>query len=96
MLEPLIASRLRMPSPIHPTGSETVAADDLIASDIAALYVVVELLPLPGRSILRLPLGLALVAIDMLLGGSGSIVALRSAHHRDRARGADHAARPLE
>jgi flagellar motor switch protein FliM len=74
MLEPLIASRLRMPSPIRPTGSETVAADDLVASDVAALYVMLELAPLPGRSILRLPLGMALVAIDVLLGGNGALV----------------------
>ena len=71
-LSPMLTTRLRAPFRLAVSELEMVAGTDLTAAAMEPCVIaVIELSPLPGTIVLRFPMAVASVMIDLMLGGAG-------------------------
>ena len=71
-LSPMLSSRLRTPCRLTVSGMEMMSRDDMIAaSEDSSVAAVCALHPLHGAMVVRLPLQLADMMVDLVLGGTG-------------------------
>jgi len=73
-LSPMLSSRLRTPCRLTVTNMEMVSYEDLAAALADnSVGAICELRPLPSPTIVRVPLPLAGLVVDLLLGGPGRV-----------------------
>ena len=73
-LSPMLSSRLRTPCRLTVTNMEMVSFEDLAAALADnSVGAICELRPLPSPTIVRVPIPLAGVVVDLLLGGPGRV-----------------------
>ncbi len=71
-LSPMLTTRLRAPFRLAVSELEMVAGTDLTTAAMEPCVIaVLELSPLPGAIVLRIPMAAASVMIDLMLGGAG-------------------------
>jgi len=73
LLSPMLTTRMRAPYRLSVDELGMVTGDDLrTAIEEPSVLAVIDMVPLPHPMLLRVPMGLASVTVDLLLGGSGS------------------------
>lgn len=74
LLSPMLTTRLRTPLRLSVRNLEMVSGDELTQSCAKpSLIVILELAPLATPMALRVPMDLAVLMLDMLLGGPGTV-----------------------
>lgn len=72
-LSPMLTTRLRNPLRLTVRSMEMVAGAELQDAENPSVVAICELAPFPTPCALRIPLTTALVVIDILLGGNGTV-----------------------